>query len=183
MNGIQTWVALPDEAEEIEPSFHHYDVEALPTFTENGVLTRVIAGELLGVASGVRTHSPLFYVHWQLSAGAVVSLPAQYAERAAYVVSGEVEVDGQVFGEGRMLVFAPGQTVLFRASAPAVVMALGGEPVGERFIEWNFVSSSRERIEQAKDDWRQGRMKLPDLDHAEFIPLPPDPLPPANPMS
>ena len=92
-------------------------------------------------------------------------------------------MDGQRFGEGRMLVFAPGQPVPIRAAAPAILMLLGGEPIGERFIEWNFVSSSKERIAQAKADWRAGRMKLPDLDHGESIPLPPDPAAPANPMS
>ena len=131
----------------------------------------------------MRTHSPLFYIHCELAAGARTGLAAQYSERAAYVAAGEVEVQGQRFGAGRMLVFAPGKPVLFTARAPSVVMLLGGEPVGERFIEWNFVSSSKDRIEQAKADWRAGRMKLPDLDNEEFIPLPPDPPPPPNPMS
>ena len=96
---------------------------------------------------------------------------------------GTVEVDGRTFGPGQMLVFAPGAPVVFTATTAATVMLLGGEPIGERFIEWNFVSSSKERIEQAKADWRAGRMKLPDRDNQEFIPLPPDPSPPANPMS
>ena len=130
-----------------------------------------------------RSHSPLFYIHWELAAGASAELPAEYPERAAYVVAGSVEVDGRVFGAGRMLVFAAGLTVPFTAVTPATVMLLGGEPLGPRFIEWNFVSSSRERIEQAKADWRAGRMKLPDLDSGEFIALPPDPPPSANPMS
>ena len=92
-------------------------------------------------------------------------------------------MDGRTFSAGQMLVFAPGQPVLFTAPFAATVMLLGGEPIGQRFVEWNFVSSSRERIEQAKADWRAGRMKLPDLDHDEFIPLPEDPPPPANAMS
>jgi len=99
------------------------------------------------------------------------------------VVQGAVEVSGRKFTDGQMLIFAPGQPVLFTAETDAVVMLLGGEPVGPRFIEWNFVSSSKERIEQAKADWRAGRMKLPDADNQEFIPLPGDPPPPANPMS
>src|SRR5690606_23912966 len=123
----------------------------------------------------VRTHSPLFYVHCELAAGGRAELPAEYPERAAYVVAGTVEVDGQRFAEGRMLVFEPGRPVQFAAAGPATLMLLGGEPLGERFIEWNFVSSSRERIEQAKADWRAGRMKLPDLDNGESIPLPPEP--------
>jgi len=89
-------------------------------------------------------------------------------------VSGSVEVEGQAFDAGRMLIFAPGAPVVFTALRPAIVMLLGGEPLGERFIEWNFVSSSKARIEQAKADWRAGRMKLPDLDNAEFVPLPED---------
>src|SRR5262249_15419861 len=102
---------------------------------------------------------------------------------AAYVVSGTVEVEGKSYEAGRMLVFAKGEPVLFTAATPSTVMLLGGEPVGERFIEWNFVASSKERLEQAKADWRAGRMKLPDLDNREFIPLPPDPPPAPNPMS
>jgi redox-sensitive bicupin YhaK (pirin superfamily) len=117
----------------------------------------------------------MFYVHWRLAAGAEADLPPEYTERAAFIVEGEAEVDGRAFHGGQMLVFQPGQAVRFRAAAAAVIMLLGGEPVGERFIEWNFVSSSKARIETAKADWRAGRFKLPDLDHDEFIPLPPDP--------
>ena len=111
------------------------------------------------------------------------ALPDEYSERAAYVVSGSVEVHGETFNGGQLLVFRPGGTGLLIAPTPAVVMLLGGEAIGERFIEWNFVSSSKERIEQAKADWRTGRMKLPDLDNGEFIPLSGDATPPANPMS
>jgi hypothetical protein len=102
-------------------------------------------------------------------------VPAEYPERAAYVAAGSVGVEGQVFGSGKMLVFARGEPVAITGVSRATVMILGGEPLGERFIEWNFVSSSKDRIEQAKSDWRAGRMKLPDRDHDEFIPLPPDP--------
>jgi redox-sensitive bicupin YhaK (pirin superfamily) len=125
----------------------------------------------------------MFYAHWVLKAGAQAKLPATYSERAAYVVSGQVEAGGRSFGTGQMLVFTRGADAVLRASAPATVMALGGEPLGERFIEWNFVSSSQERIEQAKADWRAGRMKLPELDDKEFIPLPPGPPPSAPAMS
>jgi redox-sensitive bicupin YhaK (pirin superfamily) len=143
---------------------------------------RLVAGEAEGLRAAAKTHSPMFYAHVRIAAGATMALPS-YTERAAFVVSGTVAVDGAEFAGGRMLVFKPGQPASIVASSPAVVMILGGEPVGERYIEWNFVSSSLERIEQAKADWRAGRMKLPDLDHAEFIPLPADPPPPANPMS
>ena len=122
-------------------------------------------------------------MHWRLQPGANAELPAEYPERAAFVAAGSVEVAGQTFGAGQMLIFTPGEPVIFTASTTATVMLLGGEPIGERFIEWNFVSSSSERIEQAKADWRTGRMKLPDLDNQEFIPLPGGPPPPANPMS
>ena len=175
MDGIQAWVALPREKEETAPAFSHHLAVAL----DQGV--RLIAGEAFGHKSPVPVHSPLFYLHCDLADGAAAELP-DYPERAAYVASGAVEADGQRFAAGQMLVFGAGPAQL-RAAGAASVMLLGGEPVGERFIDWNFVSSSRERIEQAKADWRAGRMKLPDLDHQEFIPLPGDPAPPANPMS
>ena len=183
MNGIQAWVALPKEHEETDPAFDHHAAAELPVFKQEGVRARLIAGEAMGARAPVRTHSPLFYIHCELATGARAELPAQYPERAAYVAAGEVEVNGQRFAEGRMLVFQPGRPVLFTASEKAILMLLGGEPIGERFIEWNFVSSSKERIAQAKADWRAGRMKLPDLDNGEFIPLPPEPGAPANPMS
>lgn len=183
MHGIQAWVALPVEDEETAPAFAHYDELALPVAEDKGVRIRLLAGAAFGLTSGVKTHSPMFYAHWQLAAGAKAALPDDHPERAAYVVSGSVEAEGQVFHPGQMLVFAAGAPAIVAASADAVVMALGGESVGPRFVEWNFVSSSKERIEQAKADWRAGRMKLPDLDNGEFIPLPPDPPPTANPMS
>ena len=183
MHGIQAWVALPRDDEETAPSFANYAGDALPTIDEPGVWVRVVAGELHGVRARAATHSPMFYGHVKLAQGATMSLPNQYAERAAFVVSGTVNVDGRDFASGQMLVFAPSGDAVIRANAAATLMILGGEPVGERYVEWNFVSSSKERIEQAKADWRAGRMKLPDLDHDEFIPLPPDPPPPANPIS
>jgi redox-sensitive bicupin YhaK (pirin superfamily) len=182
MNGIQSWVALPKEHEETEPEFTHYGSERLPSSDENGVRMRVIAGEVFGLKAEVKTHSPLFYVHCTLATGARLALPDTYPERGAYVASGSIEVDGRTYAEGQMLVFGAGGNVTLKAVTPAVVMLLGGEPLGERFIEWNFVSSTRARIEQAKADWRAGRMKLPDLDNDEFIPLP-EPAPPPNPMS
>jgi len=171
MHGIQAWVALPNEFEEIAPSFGHFGAEALPVHEENGARLRLLAGSAFGLKSGVTTHSPLFYAHWELAAGARVALPDEYPERALYVAAGEIEVEGRRFGAGKMLVLDMGEDASITALVPSTLMALGGEPVGARFIEWNFVSSSRERIEQAKTDWRAGRMKLPDFDNQEFIPL------------
>jgi redox-sensitive bicupin YhaK (pirin superfamily) len=183
MHGIQAWVALPTETEETDPAFAHHAGADLPTYEGGGMWARLIAGKAFGAEAAVKTHSPMFYVHWALDAGATAELPAEYPERAAYVAQGIVEIDGQQIHEGQMAVLKPGMTVPVTAVTNAIVMLLGGEPVGERFIEWNFVASSRDRIEQAKADWRAGRMKLPDADDQEFIPLPPDPPGPANPMS
>ena len=173
IHGIQAWVALPEADEECEPAFAHHGPEDLPTYeSPDGLWARLIAGKAFGAEARVKTHSPMFYVHWRLKAGARAQLGAEYSERAAYVAAGSVEVDGRTFIAGQMLIFAAGQAVLFTGVTDAQVMLLGGEPLGPRFIEWNFVSSRRERIDQAKADWRAGRMKLPDLDHDEFIPLP-----------
>jgi redox-sensitive bicupin YhaK (pirin superfamily) len=173
LHGIQAWIALPTELEEIDPSFDNHKPVDLPTYeSPDGLWARLIAGEGWGAKSRVKVRSPLFYCHWRMRAGAKGELPAEYPERAAYVVEGEVDAAGQRLTAGQMAVFKPGQPVLFTAVSEATVMLLGGEPVGERFIEWNFVSSSKARIEQAKADWRAGRMKLPDADDQDFIPLP-----------
>ncbi len=173
MHGIQAWVALPNEAEEIAPAFAHHGPEDLPTYeSPDGLWARLIAGKAFGAEARVKTHSPMFYVHWRLRAGAKAQIPAEYPERAAFVAAGQVEVDGRTFGAGQMLVLTAGDPVLVTGVTDAQVMLLGGEPVGPRFLDWNFVSSSKERLEQAKADWRAGRMKLPDLDNGEFIPLP-----------
>lgn len=184
MHGIQAWVALPTELEETDPSFANHGPADLPTYeSPDGKLwSRLIAGKGWGAEAKVKTASPMFYCHWRLRAGATAELPAEHPERAAYVAEGEVEAAGQTLRAGQMAVFKPGEPILFTATTDAIVMLLGGEPVGPRFIEWNFVSSSKERLEQAKADWRAGRMKLPDADDQEFIPLP-EPAPPANPMS
>lgn len=182
LHGVQAWVALPVELEEIEPSFDHYDADVLPTYESGGLWARLVAGKAFGAEAPVAVKSPLFYVHWKLSAGATAQLPAEYPERAAYVVSGEVEVLGQTVGEGHMAVFTAGDPVDFTAKSDAVVMLLGGDPVGERLIEWNFVASTKALMEKAKDDWRHQRFLLPPDDNQEFTPLP-EPPPPAQPMS
>jgi len=174
MHAIQSWVALPDGEEETAPVFTHYAGRDLPVHQGEGVWLRLLAGEAFGLHATVRTHSPLFYVHVVLESGARMELPREHAERAAYLVSGSVSGDGQQLAPGQMMAFDRNAPGILQAGAPSVLMLLGGAPVGERFIEWNFVSSSKERIEQAKADWRAGRMKLPDADNAEFIPLPDD---------
>jgi redox-sensitive bicupin YhaK (pirin superfamily) len=182
IHGLQAWVALPNEHEDAPPSFAHHPAASLPTYESGGVWARLIAGAAFGATAPVKVHSPMFYVHWALKAGAKAQLPAEYPERAAYVVQGAVEVEGRTLGPSQMLIFEPGAPVVFTAQSDAIVMLLGGESVGPRYLEWNFVASSKERLEQAKADWRAGRMKLPDADDKEFIPLP-EPPPPANPMS
>jgi hypothetical protein len=183
MHAIQSWVALPDREEETAPVFAHHAAGDLPLQQQGGVWLRLLAGTAYGLRSEVKTHSPLFYLHIALEPAARIDLPREYPERAAYLVSGGVRVDGQTVEPGHMIIFERNAPAVIEAISPSVLMLLGGEPVGQRFIEWNFVSSSRERIEQAKADWRAGRMKLPDADNAEFIPLPADAHPSANAMS
>ena len=182
LHGIQAWVALPAGDEETAPSFSHHEGAALPLWEEQGLVGQLIAGSAYGLTAAARTHSPLFYAHLELDAGVRAELPAPYRERAVYVARGAIEIGGEAHAAGRMIVVDRSATS-FRATEPSTVMVLGGEPVGERLIYWNFVSSSRDRIVQAAEDWKAGRMKLPDADDAEFIPLPDGPLPPAPAMS
>jgi redox-sensitive bicupin YhaK (pirin superfamily) len=174
LHGIQAWVALPTALEEIEPAFEHHAAALLPTVEAPGLLVRVIAGRAYGQESPVTTHSPLFYAHAEMDDTARLQLPVGYPERAAYIAAGQVAHDGERYAAGRLLVFDEAAEDSLHAIGPATVMVLGGDPVGPRFIDWNFVSSSLARIEQAKADWRAGRFKLPDCDGAEFIPLPED---------
>ena len=171
MHGIQAWVALPNEDEEIDPGFWHHPAASLPVWQEDGLKGRLIAGSAEGMDAGVKVRSPMFYMHWDMQKGARRKVPDQYGERAVYVASGSAEVAGQKIGAGQMAVLGKGD-VIVAAEEASTVMVLGGEPIGERFIFWNFVSSSKERLEQAKEDWKQGRMKLPDGDDQEFTPLP-----------
>ena len=170
--GIQSWVALSAADEETEPDFLHYGANDLPVLEDEGKVVRVIAGSLLGASSPVRTSSPMFYADISLSAGASVPLDPVYDERAIYTVAGEVEIAGDIFGPAKLLVFRPGDRITIRAETDARFMALGGEPMdGPRHIWWNFVSSRRDRIEQAKADWKMARFDTVPGD-TEFIPLP-----------
>jgi redox-sensitive bicupin YhaK (pirin superfamily) len=177
---IQTWVALPEKDEESAPSFTNYATTELPVFTDNGVWMRLIAGDAYGLKNDVRTHSPLFYLHVVLTQGARFGIPAGYSERGFYIVKGSVEVSGRLYGQGQMLIFNKGVDPVIVARETTTLMMLGGEPLGERFIWWNFVSSRKERIEQAKEDWKQGRIILPPNDDHVFIPLPDDKTRPAG---
>lgn len=169
---IQTWVALPEKAEEALPEFHNYQPESLPIYTDKGVWMRLIAGNAYGLKNEVKTHSPLFYLHVNVDAGARLELPKEHAERGVYIAKGSLEVSGRTYSAGQMLVFAKEEDPVLLAKEATTLMLLGGEPLGERFIWWNFVSSRKERIEQAKADWKEGRIKLPPNDNQEFIPLP-----------
>jgi redox-sensitive bicupin YhaK (pirin superfamily) len=171
---LQTWVALPNVDEESAPSFSNYTVEQLPVFTDKGIWMRLIAGDAYGLANGVKTHSPLFYLHVVLSKGARLGLPKEHSERGIYIASGALEIGGHTYVAGQMLVFTKGVDPQILATKDTVLMLLGGEPLGERYIWWNFVSSRKERIEQAKADWKEGRILLPPTDNKEFIPLPED---------
>ena len=182
MHGMQAWVALPREDEEVAPAFAHHAADALPELSDHGVWARLIAGSAYGLNNVVQTFSPLFYLHAELGAGARIAMPTDHAERAAYVVSGSVAHEGVRYEAGRMLVFADGgEPVIATEDAPARVMLLGGASIGPRHIWWNLVSSRKERIEQAKADWKSGRMALPPDDDHEFIPLPDEQPPPAEP--
>ncbi|HUO22311.1 MAG TPA: pirin family protein [Caulobacteraceae bacterium] len=180
MHGLQAWVALPVENEEDAPAFHHHGPEDLPTFEDGKLWGRLVAGAAYGLEATVKTHSPLFYVHWEMQPGARGGLPGGHTERAAYVAAGTVSVDGREFSTGQMVVFGADADPVIEAVTHATVMLLGGESLGHRYIWWNLVSHSMDRIEQAKADWKAGRFSLPPQDNQEFIPLPETPPPPAQ---
>jgi redox-sensitive bicupin YhaK (pirin superfamily) len=171
LHGIQSWMALPDEDEECEAAFHHYPAEDLPDLDIDGVSVRVIIGEAYGHASPVHAYSSTLYLECVMPKGSELTLPDQYDEIAAFVVSGSVSIDGGSIGEGVMAVACAGAAMTLTAEAESRVMVIGGEPLGERHIFWNFVSSSKARIEQAKSDWRERKFgEIPG--ETEFIPLP-----------
>ncbi len=171
---IQTWVALPEKDEESAPSFKNYTTQQLPEFTDTGIWLRLIAGEAYGLKSSVVTNSPVIYLHAEVKAGVSFQLPQQYSERGIYIVKGSLEVAGITYLPGQLLVFAKGNDPNIRAKSATTLMVLGGEPLGHRHIWWNFVSSRKERIEQAKNDWKEGKIILPPGDNLEFVPLPAD---------
>ncbi len=171
LHGIQSWIALPLEREEMEPGFIHYPAATLPEIDVDGCKIRVIMGTAFGRTSPVATYSPTLYLEVLMPPGTRLVFPAEAAERAAYVASGSVDIAGAPHVEGVMAVARQGAPLEVRATAESRVLVIGGDPLGERHIWWNFVSSSRERIERGKQDWAAGRFgKVPGDD--ELIPLP-----------
>ncbi len=173
LHGLQLWVALPLEHEEAEPSFRHYPGSSLPARDQGGVRLRVLAGTAYDITSPVEILSPLFYADAVMSTGSELALPSEHEERAVYVVDGTLLCGAERAEVGRMLVFTKETTVVLRAERTTRIALLGGAPLdGKRYIDWNFVSSSKERLEQAKRDWKEGRFPKVPGDDVEFIPLP-----------
>lgn len=170
-HGLQLWLALPEADEEIDPAFHHYADADIPRVEVEGVPVRVMMGSAFGATSPVRTFAETLYLEATLKEGQSLTLP-DVEERAVYVVGGEIRAADTAIGEHSMAIFERGTAITLTATRDARIAVVGGEPLGHRYIEWNFVSTRRERIEQAKADWQAGRFpRIPD-DHDEYIPLP-----------
>lgn len=173
LHGIQTWVALPDDFEEVEPSFHHYPAVDIPGTVIDGVAIKVVAGHAFGLTSPVKTFSPILYLDAVFAEAGRFHLSPDSSERAVYSVTPGLSLDGQALDLHRLAVLEPGKSVEIASSGPGRCVVVGGEPVGDRTKWWNFVSSRPERIEQAKQDWKAGRFPtVPE--EVEFIPLPPE---------
>jgi redox-sensitive bicupin YhaK (pirin superfamily) len=173
LHGLQMWVALPAAKEEMAPDFARYAVEKFPVVQENGKSVRVVVGSAYGERSPVETTSDTLFADAHLKAGSALPLDADYAERAIYVVEGEIDISGDRFAAGKLLVFKPGDRITVRAVSSAHIAVFGGEPMdGPRHVWWNFVSSRKERIDQAKAEWAAGHFQKVPGDEIEFIPLP-----------
>ncbi|HFE44484.1 MAG TPA: pirin family protein [Nannocystis exedens] len=174
LHGIQLWIALPSKKEETKPSFRHYAATSIPSVRITGVTIKILAGSAFGVRSPVHVLSPLLYAEATMPKDSRLVLPNDLPERAAYVVSGTIRCGkrGDPVGTGQLLVFGEGDKVDLRSPRGAHIMIIAGEPVGPRFIEWNLVSSSQERIEEAKDKWQKRLFPTVPGDEDEFIPLP-----------
>lgn len=177
--GIQTWVALPEKYEDIAPNFEHHPKETLPLLESEGKQVRLILGNAYGEKAPANTYSETFYADVTLEPGAIIPLPDNHEDRGAYITSGTVEIAGQVFENGQMMIFRPGDAITLKAGDQgARLMILGGETLnGPRYIWWNFVASSKDRIEEAKrawaeEDWANGHFHLPPGDDRQFVPLP-----------
>ena len=170
-HGLQLWMALPEDEEECEPTFAHFTAEQIPRVDLEGVSIAVMAGTAFGVTSPAPAKTPTLYLDLQLQAGASVSLPSDYSERALYPLDAGCTLDGDALEPFQMRVLPAGEQPVLQASGPARVILVGGEPIGHRFIVWNFVSSRKERILQAREDWIAGN--FPGIDgETEFIPYP-----------
>lgn len=179
MAGIQTWVALPERCEDMEPGFEHHGSDALPVIEDEGKIVRIILGDVYGVRAPATTYSAMYYADAVLEAGAKIPLPDEHEDRGIYVVEGSVSIAGDILESGQMVIFRPGdQITVIAGVSGARLMLLGGETLNKpRYIWWNFVASSHERIEQAKRDWASGdwdngRFRLPPGDDDEYIPAP-----------
>lgn len=172
IEGLQLWLALPEKDEETAAAFFHYAAEDLPLVHKNDVALRVMIGEGFGVTSPVKTYSPTFFAEAAMVQGASLTMPDTYSERAIYVANGSITLDGVVCNAHSMVVLNPQQSVTITAQEYSRVVIIGGEPLGERHVWWNFISSDKARIEKAKEDWKQGRFPAIPDDNEEFIPLP-----------
>lgn len=171
IHGIQTWVALPEEHEETKPGFCHYAADSIPSWREGKALIKLIAGESGGHTSPVQVFSPMLYLEIVFAGASAVEIPAQYSEQAIYAVTEGLTVDGDALPPHQLAILTPRRTALVAAESPGRCIVIGGEPLGTRYKWWNFVSSSRERIEQAKLDWRDRRFPTVS-EETEYIPLP-----------
>ncbi len=173
LSGLQTWVALPEGLEECDPAFKHLGADRLPLITDHGLEARILAGEAFGQKSPLQAASETLYVEVKIDAGKTIVIPDDYTERAIYTLDGTITVDGETHEPHQLLILRPGITADVSASEDAHFMVFGGAPMdGPRYIWWNFVSSRRERIEQAKEEWAKGRFETVPGDAEEFIPLP-----------
>ena len=173
LSGIQTWLALPTDKEEIDPAFEHVARQALPVVEGDGAQARVVMGSLWGATSPVTCHSPTIYADIDLGPGGAMPIDPEAEERALYLAEGEASLDGTSLAPGTHYVLRPGTRATLRSAGGGHVMLCGGAPLdGPRHVWWNFVSSSRDRLGQAREDWKSGRFALPPDDHDEFIPLP-----------
>lgn len=171
LHGLQLWLALPEEDEEMEPAFYHYRADDIPQVDVNGVPVRVIMGQAYGVQSPVRTFAKTLYVEARLKAGQTLAIP-DGEERAVYVVEGRIQARGTPLPAHSMAVLNREEGVKIEAQEDSLIAVIGGEPLGKRFIEWNFVSSRKDRIDQAKTDWKNQSFPLVPGDSDEFIPMP-----------
>ena len=171
LHGLQLWLALPEKDEEIEPAFYHYSADSIPMVTVDGVPLRVLMGSAYGVTSPVKTYAETLYVEAHMQAGQSLTLP-NTEERAIYVAKGSLKIKDTLIPEFSMVILTAADNVIIESTADSRVALIGGEKIGKRFIEWNFISSRKERVEQAKRDWQAGNFPKVVGDEDEFIPLP-----------